>query len=111
MSKTKKKLFYSAIVAAAVLLAFVAVVFMTSMTDQQNASVVAGTGENADVVSTATVSPSNDSDYNAIGLKTEMTYSGSFSGMTQQGQSISSASQLDSALKTSGTYDLTRNIT
>lgn len=44
MSKTKKKLFYSAIVAAAVLLAFVAVVFMTSMTDQQNASVVAGTG-------------------------------------------------------------------
>ena len=111
MSKTKKKLFYSAIVAAAVLLAFVAVVFMTSMTDQQNASVVAGTGENADVVSTATVSPSNDSDYNAIGLKTEMTYSGSFSGMTQQGQSISSASQLDSALKTSGTYYLTRNIT
>lgn len=111
MSKTKKKLFYSAIVAVAVLLAFVAVVFMTSMTDQQNASVVAGTGENADVVSTATVSPSNDSDYNAIGLKTEMTYPGSFSGMTQQGQSISSASQLDSALKTSGTYYLTRNIT
>lgn len=111
MSKTKKKLFYSAIVAVAVLLTFVAVVFMTSMTDQQNASVVAGTGENADVVSTATVSPSNDSDYNAIGLKTEMTYPGSFSGMTQQGQSISSASQLDSALKTSGTYYLTRNIT
>lgn len=111
MSKTKKKLFYSAIVAVAVLLAFVAVVFMTSMTDQQNASVVAGTGENADVVSTATVSPSNDSDYNAIGLKTEMTYPGSFSGMTQQGQSISSASQLDSALKTSGTYYLTQNIT
>ncbi len=110
MSKTKKKLFYSAIVAVAVLLAFVAVVFMTSMTDQQNASVVAGTGENADVVSTATVSPSNDSDYNAIGLKTEMTYPGSFSGMTQQGQSISSASQLDSALKTSGTYYLTQNI-
>lgn len=111
MSKTKKKLFYSAIVAVAVLLAFVAVVFMTSMTDRQNASVVAGTGENADVVSTATVSPSNDSDYNAIGLKTEMTYPGSFSGMTQQGQSISSASQLDSALKTSGTYYLTQNIT
>ncbi len=111
MSKTKKKLFYSAIAAAVILLAFVAVTFMTSMTDQQKASVVAGTGENADVVSTATVSPSNDSDYNAIGLKTEMTYPGSFSGMTQQGQSISSASQLDSALKTSGTYYLTQNIT
>ena len=111
MSKTKKKLFYSAIVAVAVLLAFVAVVFMTSMTDQQNASVVAGTGENADVVSTATVSPSNDSDYNAIGLKTEMTYPGSFSGMTQQGDEISDAAGLDAALKTSGTYYLTQNIT
>ena len=109
MSKTKKKLFYSAIAAAVILLAFVAVTFMTSMID--DAPVIAESGEGADAVSTKTVDPSNDSDYNAIGLKTEMTYPGSFSGMTQQGQSISSASQLDSALKTSGTYYLTQNIT
>ena len=108
MSKTKKKLFYSAIVAAVILLAFVAVTFMTSMID--DTSVIAESGEGADAVSTKTVNPSNDSDYNALNVRTDMTYPGTFTGMTQQGSPISDAAGLDAALKTNGTYYLTKNI-
>lgn len=108
MSKTKKKLFYSAIVAAVILLAFVAVTFMTSMID--DAPVIAESGEGADAVSTKTVDPSSDSGYNALNVRTDMTYPGTFTGMTQQGNQISDAAGLDAALKTGGTYYLTKNI-
>ena len=110
MSKTKKKLFYSAIVAAVILLAFVAVMFMTSMID--DAPVIAESGEGADAVSTKTVDPSSDSGYNALNVRTDMTYPGTFTGMTQQGNQISNAAGLDAALKaeTGGTYYLTQDI-
>ena len=113
MSKTKKKLFYSAIVAAIALLAFFAAGFMSAY---DGTPVVAGTGEGHSVVLTKEVTTS-DTDYSALNVLSDIKAPGSINSgdiitnnVVPGATPITDASGLDSALKTNGNYYLVQDI-
>lgn len=113
MSKTKKKLFYSAIVAAVVLLAFFAAGFMSAY---DGTPVVAGTGEGHSGVLTKEVTTS-DTDYSALNVLSDIKAPGSINSgdiitnnVVPGATPITDASGLDSALKTNGNYYLVQDI-
>lgn len=113
MSKTKKKLFYSAIVAVAVLLAFFAAGFMSAY---DGTPVVAGTGEGHFGVLTKEVTTS-DTDYSALNVLSDIKAPGSINSgdiitnnVVPGATPITDASGLDSALKTNDNYYLVQDI-
>lgn len=113
MSKTKKKLFYSTIVAAVVLLAFFAAGFMSAY---DGTPVVAGTGEGHSGVLTKEVTTS-DTDYSALNVLSDIKAPGSINSgdiitnnVVPGATPITDASGLDSALKTNGNYYLVQDI-
>lgn len=113
MSKTKKRLFYSAIVAAVVLLAFFAAGFMSAY---DGTPVVAGTGEGHSGVLTKEVTTS-DTDYSALNVLSDIKAPGSINSgdiitnnVVPGATPITDASGLDSALKTNGNYYLVQDI-
>lgn len=113
MGKTKKKLFYSAIVAAVVLLAFFAAGFMSAY---DGTPVVAGTGEGHSGVLTKEVTTS-DTDYSALNVLSDIKAPGSINSgdiitnnVVPGATPITDASGLDSALKTNGNYYLVQDI-
>lgn len=110
MSKTKKKLFYSAIVAAVILLAFVAVMFMTA---PNGASVVSEIADGQTPLKMVDVNMTASE----ASVLTEIKGPGSVtdsetvnSGTLSGAKAISTATELKSALKDGGTHYLTQNI-
>lgn len=108
MSNTKKRLLYTAVIAVAVLLAFVTVTVLTSPGEQ---SVVTDSGQGQTVLSAATVNPSTDTGYNELGVQTSVTQPGTVTQQITSGTAITTATGLDTALKSGGTYYLANDIT
>lgn len=114
MSKTRKNLIYSAVMAVIILLSFVAVTFMTAPDGQ---SYITESGQGQDILSTVNVNPSDDSGYNELDVVSELNGPGSVAdndkitnNVVSGAEPISNAQQLDAALKTNGKYYLTGNI-
>lgn len=113
MSKTKKRLFYSVIVAVAILLAFVAV---TVMTAPDGTSVIAEAGTGQSALSTVTVA-ADDSAYGEFDALTSLGGPGTVAdsdiitnASVSDADPILDASGLEAALKTGGKYYLLGDI-
>ncbi len=115
MSNTKKRLLYTAVIAVAVLLAFVTVAFLTL---PDGAPIVGESGSGQTPLSSVTVTPSNDSGYNELDVVSSIGGPGTVGsiitsnteGVPSTASPITNSSQLDAALKTNGTYYLTNDI-
>lgn len=113
MSKTKKKMFYSAIVAVVILLTFVAVTFLTATNGN---SVISEVGEGQNDVYMKEITTS-DADYSKLDVVSSVNKPGTIddedfvtNNVVSGASAVSNATQLDAALKTNGNHYLTGNI-